>query len=128
MPNVESTLEARVLVLVASYPNLSLLGLEFGILLIGLHLDIIESLKLLVESDVPIIVLLQSNLSLLSYGLSVVLVAPELTLWLIDMLDQFSAADPLLHTAAVYLAAISLRQVQKRQLALVLGTIVILPP
>ena len=121
-------MEAWVLVLIASYPNLSLLGLKFGLLLIGLHLDIIESLKLLVESALPIIVLLHRYLSVLPYGLPLVLVAHELTVRLSDLPHQASAADPLLHTAAAYLAAIYLRQVQKRQLALVLSTIVILPP
>jgi hypothetical protein len=33
--------------MVASHPNLPLLGLDLGLLLVGLHLDIVEALKLL---------------------------------------------------------------------------------
>ena len=47
---VGATLEARLLdaaIVVASHPNLPLLGLDLGLLLVGLHLDIVESLELL---------------------------------------------------------------------------------
>ena len=47
---IGATLEARLLVaavVVASHPYLPLLGLDLGLLLVGLHLDIVETLELL---------------------------------------------------------------------------------
>lgn len=109
---IGATLKARLLVaaVVASHSNLPLLGLKLGLLLVGLHLDIIETLKLLLEFVLPLIVLLlQRYLSVLPDRLPLILVVPELTLRLCDMFNQATAADPLLHAAAAHLAAINLR-------------------
>jgi len=87
---IRATLEAWLLVatvVVASHPNLPLLGLQLGLLLIGLHLDIVESLKLLLQFVLPLIILLQRYLSVLPDRLPLVLVVPELTVWLSDLLD-----------------------------------------
>lgn len=87
---IGATLETGVLVaavVVASHPNLPLLGLQLGLLLIGLHLDIVESLKLLLQFVLPLIILLQRYLSVLPDRFPLVLVVPELTVWLSDLLD-----------------------------------------
>ena len=92
------------------------------LLLVGLHLDIVETLKLLLEFVLSLIILLlQRYLSVLPDRLPLILVVPELTLRLCDVFDQASATDPLLHAATAHLTAIDLGQLQKRQLALILG-------
>lgn len=109
---IGSTLKAWLLVaaVVASDSNLPLLGLELGLLLVGLHLDIVETLELLLEFVLPLIVLLlQRYLSVLPDRLPLVLILPELTLRLSYMFDQATAANPLLHAPAD-LSAIYLRK------------------
>jgi hypothetical protein len=122
---IGATLKARLLVaavVVASHPNLPLLGLDLGLLLlVGLHLDIVEALELLLQFVLPLIVLLQRYLPVLPDRLPLVLVFPELTVRLSDLLDQSAAAHPLLHAAAAHLPAVYLRQLQERQLTLVFG-------
>jgi hypothetical protein len=121
---IGATLKARLLVaavVVASHPNLPMLGLDLGLLLVGLHLDIVESLELLLQFFLSLIVLLQRYLPVLPDRLPLVLVFPELTVRLSDLLDQSAPAHPLLHAAAAHLPAVDLRQLQQRQLALVFG-------
>ena len=84
-------MEARLLVaavVVASHPYLPLLGLELRLLLVGLHLDIVEALELLLEFVLSLIVLLLKRyLPVLPDRLPLVLVFPELTVRLSDLLD-----------------------------------------